>query len=288
MAKVADVNDAIQRVLTLRREGDQEGAEELAKETREAIKKAPSGRRTALREALAEALKAPAAVEGVPTKESLVFDTIPGGEALKADILDAVGEGLRASAALDSPARRLARLRLEFGLRLKNKYGDPDIQMTSQRAKGLRDDVLRAAGLFEASEEQRNVFDRLWDSVNWHSRPTKIEYVKGLDDHPEEAAKFRAALEAYPDLSPSEAVFTFHKVPRLTVAEERALKRKQDRELGGADPYMTAIDRAEKVAASLSKEATAKKLPADKRAELRERIDDLTSALALARARLRQ
>ncbi|TMZ63855.1 hypothetical protein EMG21_29525, partial [Klebsiella pneumoniae] len=129
MAKVADVNDAIQRVLTLRREGDQEGAEELAKETREAIKKAPSGRRTALREALAEALKAPAAVEGVPTKESLVFDTIPGGEALKADILDAVGEGLRASAALDSPARRLARLRLEFGLRLKNKYGDPDIQI---------------------------------------------------------------------------------------------------------------------------------------------------------------
>ncbi|MDT0267970.1 hypothetical protein RM844_16950 [Streptomyces sp. DSM 44915] len=212
--------------------------------------------------------------------------------------------------------QKIAQVLLDMRTRIKDKDGDLDLRCHTDEAKkrsvemyALVGDAIKAKGgdhaadlLAEMKSIQRGVQTAMTTVV--------VEYIRSLDASPAEFVKFERAREEFPELSPSEAVWSYYEkvgkpLPRKTRAElareKRALAKEARRQLTAKtedapeesteenntpdedeetksqhDQDMTTIKRAIKLMAQITERAA--KGTSEERAEIKAQLEALVSA----------
>ncbi|MFJ4666740.1 hypothetical protein [Kitasatospora purpeofusca] len=253
--KVAEVRDAIERVPSVVAEGNEEALTNLRAEAvaligqlrgegvaaekaklRNDFDKAVEKAQKAADKAKKDAEKADRAA--VVTKETLDYTAIPGLVEARDAFAATVVEGIRAHATVADVALKIAKADLEQAVQITDKNGDPDWnRKTNQNKQRTTDAMAKVLESIKASgmdpDEALDHLKKLDQSIVNQRRTAAVEYVRSLDERPEEAARWARALAANPDAKPSEAVFSFTGMPQLTRAEEA--KRKRALEAAGSE-----------------------------------------------------
>jgi len=132
-----------------------------------------------------------------------------------------IAEGAVQFAAGNSLAREIATILVDARVHLIYN-GAPDLKAVGNPAK-MTSRAMFISALDQSqdtSEDTRAAYEKLQKAVQNVIPDVLVDYVRALDNSPEEVAEhFKAATTAYPDLSPSEAVFTYHDLPRKGRAE---------------------------------------------------------------------
>ncbi|MET9617129.1 hypothetical protein [Kitasatospora indigofera] len=246
--KVEEIHNAIERIAPLIAEGNTDGAEAVKVETealisalrgkdiaavkatlRNDVRKAVEAAEKAAVKASKELAKA-AAKTGAITKETQDYTTVPGLVELVAETAKKLFEGVQHELKTADLAAIIAAENLAARVQISNASGDPDWDGSTAESKRLTTDTLSqvwealvASGVEET--EAKDAMERLGTAVSNKRRDVAIEYVRALDENPEEAARWTRALAANPDAKPSEAVFAFTGMPQLTRAEDAKRRR---------------------------------------------------------------
>ncbi|MFC9739166.1 hypothetical protein ACFVKC_14770 [Streptomyces noursei] len=166
---------------------------------------------------------------------------------------------------------------LDIRTRILTKEGHPDLNADTDAARKVTakvfDDLLEGLpeeGEDEAADAIRAEIGSIRTSYRNAIRDVRARYLKTLDHSPEEAEKYKYALEANPELSPSEAVAKFHGYETRTRAEiakeardrKKALEAKKDagEELSDEETSELAADGKPEATPSEKAKAEAKKL----------------------------
>lgn len=165
----------------------------------------------------------------IVTRETLDYTEDAELVALRDQTVKAWAKGIRHEIAGDELALQIAVLETETVVRLKDKNGHPDWDRKSKGAKSLKQDTLNllAKRVGRLDQDQATpAVKKLMNGVTNRRRDALVLHVRGLDEKPELARElWGTALEAHPELSPSEAVFAWAGMPSLTRAEAAKARR---------------------------------------------------------------
>ncbi|MEU7177018.1 MULTISPECIES: hypothetical protein [Streptomyces] len=121
---------------------------------------------------------------------------------------------------------QIAEIILDIRTRISNKDGHPDLVADSDAARKSSADVydrllegLPEEGEAEWADAIRAEIGSIKKSARNAMVDVRANYIRSLDNSPEEAEKYKYALEAHPDKKPSEAVAEFHGYELRTRAE---------------------------------------------------------------------
>lgn len=225
--KREEVAEATERVRMLVREGKADSVKALVADTDKIIGSMPAKERTALREALREAATAPST-----ELETQDHHAIEGMAQLIDEGVESFVAGIDQTLSAVESARELARHILRIHVRITNKHGLPDLTARSMAARNASAEVLQKAveQMPGNTDEIKEAGDALQQRKKMQSAGVTRDYIKSLDDDAEEAARFTACTDAYPDLSVSEAVYAHYAsygidLPRKSQAEKMAEHR---------------------------------------------------------------
>ncbi|MFF2039366.1 hypothetical protein ACFVVX_02965 [Kitasatospora sp. NPDC058170] len=239
--KEAEIRDLIERVPSVVAEDDAEKLENLRGEAKtligeirgsgaagvkaklrndfdRAIEKAEKDRKAVARQAAAS----------VVSQETVDYTTIEGMTEMVEDEAQRIRAGVEHELKFSDIAKDIARASIRAAVRVKDKNGNPDFHKKTNANKQRTQDVAAKAGeAFQGddNEESRKALGRLLKSVQNQNKTALVEYVRDLDNDPEEAKLWERAIEANPEASPSEAVFSFYGIENVTSNEQKALDR---------------------------------------------------------------
>lgn len=239
-----EITANIERVRSLAEAENVEGAATLSDETMELIKGIKGSGSVKLRKEfmtqLDEAGKAQPAREmekiheGTIALETQDYTTINGVTELISKGAKDLAEGVRLQLQASSTARQAAEVLLAMRLKMNDKSGAPDLAAKSHAAKMAAQAMyneVRESNDLEDNFENRDAVKKLMRSVQYQMSQVIVDYVRALDSNPDEAAKFEKATEAFPDASPSAAVFSFYKMKDQSQAEIAAEREAEKRAL---------------------------------------------------------
>lgn len=234
----------IERVRSLAEAENTDGAAELFAETEALIKEikgtGSQKRKKELTDQLTEASEAKPGAEvekvheGTVALETQDYTTVPGVKELISKGAQDLSEGVRLHLKAADTARHTAEVLLEMRLKMQDKHGAPDLAARSNAAKQAAQAMygeVREANNLEDSFENRDAVKKLMRAVQYQMSDVVVKYVRSLDENPEEAAKFTKATEAFTDLPPSQAVFSFYKINDKSQAEIAAEREAEKRAL---------------------------------------------------------
>ncbi|MFI6861308.1 hypothetical protein ACIBKZ_15635 [Streptomyces sp. NPDC050421] len=236
----ADVRDSFERLTSLVVEGDADKITELVKSLTNDTNKITGTGAAAIKAKLradidktvkdAEAAKPKAEVatkaDTTPSLATEDYTKVPGLVELVSEGSKLFKEGVAHESEKGARAKRLAQIDLDMRLNILNKDGVPDLHAKSDQAKRASGDLLNGAleGV-EKTFENDKLFKAMQRSKQNAMSDTLVQYVRALDNSPEEFGKYFGKIaEAHPDLSPTEAVFTFYGLPRKSQNELKAEK----------------------------------------------------------------
>jgi hypothetical protein len=321
-AALESISANTERVKTLRTEGKAEAAAELATETDALIGRLSgtgvAGPKASARMALTDAKKTDLPSTEVATRpaDTVAWQDAEGAQDIVNEAATKIAEGLQLSLKVADIARDIAAETIRVGVRLTHK-GGPDLKLNSQASKNAsRAMYEQALGNLPETFDSADALKKLIRSVEYQRTKARVDYIKSLDENPDEAARFAEAIAAAPEgTSPSDAVFEFFKVEKLSKYErdqiawqEEQAKAKEleaastsdasddegegEGEEGAADD--TAAEALAKAADKLTRAAklaegafkTAGKLDDEGKAKLKEALNGLVAAIASEAAKL--
>ncbi|QMU72127.1 hypothetical protein [Streptacidiphilus sp. P02-A3a] len=237
--KVKAAYAAIANVEQANAGGDAEAAATWAAEAARLIKTIPVAQREAVTLALGEVqAAAPAVAEDAAPAGDAEADATESSELVTvADTTDyaavagmpelieagaaKIAEGAKQFAAGNTLAREIASILVDARVHLIHN-GAPDLKAVGNPAK-MTSRAMFISALEQSedrSEDTRTAYEKLQKAVQNVIPDVLVDYVRALDHSPEEVEEhFAAAVAAHPDLTPSEAVFTYHDLPRKGRAE---------------------------------------------------------------------
>jgi hypothetical protein len=181
-------------------------------------------------------LKAKAEAEAADyTKFDGVEDRVKAGAGVVVD-------GVRLHVKTSQTARQAAEMLLDAQRRIITKDGVPDLKSADPATLKARKDMYEQARTVLAAEgdadHAKSLVDKFSQSVRNQFSDVLVGYVRQLDD-PSSADEVKElygpVLAAHPELTPSEAVFTFYDIPRLSkrelMAENQRAKNAKLKEL---------------------------------------------------------
>lgn len=204
-----------------------------------AAKRAPLSMR--LKEAVAAAQGR--TTTAVVRPETTEVEQIANYEEIIANTSDKMADGIRAEVSSQETARVLAEAILDARIRVFDKKGRPDLKGTRDASKKLTGKIKDAAAekLIESGyKNDRADFDDLMDSlqekISYQMTAVLPEFIRSLDDSPEQSAELFPALvgEATEDRPLSAIIFDEYKIDPESKAERTARRRaeaKQAKEL---------------------------------------------------------
>ncbi|MFI9206183.1 hypothetical protein [Streptomyces sp. NPDC053048] len=327
-----EIRASIERLPVLIGEGKDDAVKELHAEIKTATNKITGTGAAALKAAIrAEVEKvAKEAAEKAKTDKAASKEVAVSKETtLEASLADKEISGLVAkgqervrqlAVSKFKGGHEIAEIILDIRTRVLNKNGHPDLNADSDAAKKntarVFDDLLEGLpeeGEDEAADAIRAEIGSIKKSYRNAIKDVRANYLKSLDHSPEEAKKYEYALEAHPDLKPSEAVAQFHGYELRTRAEiakadreRKALEKKKVEEAVEAGELSEA-EAAEALSEGDAEEKTPKEIRAAyiKRVtnswkkhvkeikaikdteEQEEAIDELTALIAVLRKELK-
>ncbi|WBP87031.1 hypothetical protein [Kitasatospora cathayae] len=227
----------IERVRSLAEADNEEGAAEIVKETKSLIDAAKGASSTAtnklrkgFRDELEKAMQAKPAEPIKPSKEVVPvvkYEDIEGVSDLVRMGAAMVSEGIAGLAKSSDVADKVGAILLDMWLRIENpKTGCSDLRGDSDEAKRASKDMYAAIEEeLKGNPDGAKILDSYKRQIQRRRQHRTVEYVRALDNSPEEHRHFAKALEANPDLSPSEAV---RKVCRI--AEKSEIEKTLERD----------------------------------------------------------
>lgn len=235
--KVAEIRDLIERVPSVVIEGDDDALNALHEEAVKLIGqlrgKDVAAEKAKLRNefdrAVAKAKKSKP-VTGTISLATADYttnaDTVKRRDAAAKKTADA----LEIQGRLSTVAEAVALDMMYARVRILDKEGNPDWNAKSHQGKQLTKDYLTKVGEIVRTKKMNptQAAKLLLDfegSLSNKRRDAAVKYVRKLDNDPEEAKLWAKALEAHPDCPPSEAVFRFTGMPRLTRSEAVTAKK---------------------------------------------------------------
>lgn len=235
-----EITDNTERVRALVREGNREAAHEIASATERLLKSIRTkAERDRLADDLTDAIAAPTS-EVEPTD----YTAIAGVPELVEETGRAMVKGVRSHREGAEFSRQMARHLLDMRLLIPNHKagGTPDLHARTRDAKDAAAAAYSKAGRLymeespdEDHEATADAVESMMRSVQSQMSDVLVGFLRSLDEDRELAAKyFPAALEASPELSPTEAVYAFYDelgqaLPRQGYFEKRRLKRALER-----------------------------------------------------------
>jgi hypothetical protein len=232
-AKANEVREAGERLVSLIHEGSAEAIDALKDEIKNGINDingtGAAGVKAKLRtemdkveEAAWEASKAATQSSEIVTLETKDYrEEVADADEIVTAAAHRIGEALVASMKVSDLAKEIAATKMRIAARIKDKHGLPDVFLKTAQAKQASRDMYELA-----TKDLPETFDsstalaKLIKSVQNQQSDARTKYVRALDENPEEAALFTAAIEAHPEAKPSDAVFDFHKVDRKSRQEK--------------------------------------------------------------------
>ncbi|MFE9335286.1 hypothetical protein [Streptomyces sp. NPDC007063] len=241
------------RVRTLTREGKTDEATELTAATNILIDSVPKAERTRRRNELKSAGEPPTEVSTVPLPEVSDYTKIEGLPQLAEAAGQAMSQGVRATMEGTAFAREMARHLLDMRLSVTSRKNVPDLLSRTQAAKDAASAAYSIAGSLYAEsnpdvprKDVEDAVDSLMRSVQFQMSDILVTFLRSLDDDRETAERhFPSALERFPDLSPTEAVYAEYErvsqpLPRVSEIEKRRLRRQLERARKDGDEARTA------------------------------------------------
>lgn len=238
------IMDNMDRVQSLAEAENTEGAAELSEETDALIASLPAKERNDLRNMLREAGEArkpepeePATT--VATLATLDYNTIEGAPELvklgTSKVTDSVNLHMKGT----QTAKDVAAIILDIRRRMTNKDGLPDLTGRSNAAKTAASDMYKAAGeaLKGDAYDVETAVKKMMRSAQNQMSDVMAEYLRGLDDSPEEAALYVKILEGTPEgTKTSEAVAAHYGLKLRGTTEIARSEFAAQKEIGaGAD-----------------------------------------------------
>jgi hypothetical protein len=158
-----------------------------------------------------------------------------------------LAEGIQLQQKTTDVASSVASTSLEIAKELRNKDGDPDLDLNSGAGRSSMSDMIAAAMEAlgykrgeDAPDEIKEASSKLARSIQYQRTHLRVLYIRSLDTSPEEAAKFARIAGLHPDAPVSEAVFTHY-----VIAPQSELEKQRER------------NKAKTLAAAKGKEAIA-------------------------------
>jgi Resolvase, N terminal domain len=170
--------------------------------------------------------------EGVVVLETQDYTTVPGVAELITKGAADLAEGVKLR--LKDTARNTAEVLLEMRLKMQDKHGAPDLAARSNAAKQAAQamyNAVRGEDKLEDTFGNRDAVKKLMRAVQYQMSDVVVQYVRALDENPDEAAKFAKAAEANPELSTADAVFDFYGLNRESQGEIAAKREAEKRAL---------------------------------------------------------
>ncbi|MFG3405630.1 hypothetical protein [Streptomyces sp. NPDC048142] len=195
-----------------------------------AAKRAPLSMR--LKEAVAAAKGR--TTTAVVKPETTTVEEIPGYAEIIDNTSDKMAEGIRAEVSSQETARVLAEAILDARLRVADKKGRPDLKGTRQASRDLAGRIKDAAAeklIKSGYKNDKADFDDLMESlqekISYQMTAVLPQFVRTLDDSPEQAAELFPALvgEATEERPLSAILFDEYKIDPESRAERAARKR---------------------------------------------------------------
>ncbi|WP_326792033.1 hypothetical protein OHA79_09535 [Streptomyces sp. NBC_00841] len=293
-----EVAAATERVRTLAEEGKAEASAELAKETTTLIDKLPSKERAGLKAKVRAAGKAKAkAVEpsAVAKADEVVdlaqFEGVPelitmGGQKIKA-IMDMTVKS-------EDGAREIAAIIFDMRLRIPHN-GLPDLKAASHAAKQASAKMYASVGVIDADEfEHEQAQNKLRRAVQYRMRDVSAEYLRSLDKDKDQAQRFAPVMEGWPKgAKVSVIVSTYYglSLKGPTEIERERYAARKALEAAGKTPEVEAAPEpkpeevVQHVLTGIHKALRGAKasyfegLPADRKAEVRDELEDLNKVI---------
>ncbi|WP_405560663.1 hypothetical protein [Streptomyces sp. NBC_01180] len=232
----------IERVRSLAEAENEAGAKELTEETETLIRSLPTANRPKYRADLkAAGTAAPKEVERaakatVVTKETQDYTTIDGVVELVAMGAEKAAANINLRIKASHTAKELAEVILDIRRRIRNKDGYPDLTARSNAAKMAASALYSAAGSQLEGDEfyVATQSNKLVRSVQRQMSDVQAEYLRGLDDSPEEAALFADITKgAEPGTKVSELVAAHYGLSLVGETERQRLAYHERKALGG-------------------------------------------------------
>lgn len=188
-------------------------------EDRAKAKVAEKAKQMAAKNAEVEA-KAKAEAEAADyTKVEGVADRVTAGA-------DLIYNGVQLHVKTAQTARQAAEMLLDAQRLILTKDGVPDLKSADPKSTKARKDMYEAARAKLAEEgdadHAKALVEKFSQSVRNQFSDVLVSYVRELDKESaadEVKALYGKVLEAHPDMTPSEAVFTYYEIPRLSKRE---------------------------------------------------------------------
>lgn len=152
------------------------------------------------------------------TKYEGVADRVSAGA-------DLVREGVQGIVKQAQTARKAAEMLLDAQRRISTPNGVPDLLCKSAPAVKARKDMYdRAREVLAAesgdAEHAKSLVTKFGTAVRNQMSDVLRGYIRALDENPEEFREFYGPVaQAHPELSPSDAVFEFYGIPKLSKRE---------------------------------------------------------------------
>lgn len=307
VTKKQAAQDVIDRIAVLAKEGKDHSALELAEEAETAIAACRPQDREALEKALSKVLT-PLVSSGAELAISSYHDVAGVDEVVEKGV-DHVKKAVAAGLEAADMARRIAELLLEARLKMPNKAGLPDVIGSSKYTKNIAHDLFTKAreGVTEEDVHRWATHQSLAKAVRNRMSDVVVDRLRSLDEKPDgfPVDALARAKAKFPKLSTTEAVYALYEeegfsLPRkgrTELAREDARKRAEllkkavagELPAGSADEDeaeadLEAVERLERSFTRLAHRA--EKLPAEERAKVKARINNVIVSLAAEAAKL--
>jgi hypothetical protein len=317
----AQISANTERIITLRREANEDAAEALYAETEQLIStqikgRGAAGKKAELRKPLNEARRTPLPEAGDSTPatlETVDADSIPGVSDLIDRAVAKSSESATQMRKVGDSAREVAAIYLDLRLASRNRAGLPDLGATS---RGYRDTIKRVndktlEGVDVADVDRRSSLEAVRKGVGYQLSTLLVDFLRALDTSDRsEVQKFFPMLELPAEGSLTEAVYSAYAgrgidLPRKSEREikaerarAKAIEAEQAQsalEAGAADaPGDSVKVIAERVSKRVDSAQNliglavngADKLSGDERADAKQRLTDLATKLIADAAKL--
>lgn len=255
---IEQVNANIERAKSLAEAENTEGLAELSKETEALISSLPQRGKapdeqtwTKFKQNLRTELRAAAQVQEAPKSKAVAkaepkepaidpkdYSVYQGVTELINDGAERVAEGVRLHRKVSDLAKDTAAVILDMWRRIPNKDGNPDIMGNSQAARSAAAAIYAKAGEgFEKDYDNEEALAKLQRSVQSHRSDVRAQYLRNLENDPDEQKRYAKALETKPDdVTVSEFIADLYGTQLKGHGELNRERYQQRKELGDPNP----------------------------------------------------
>lgn len=275
---VERIRAAIERVITLHKDGNTSGADELQEETDSAISDLKGKGSIALKKELREALVRAAATQPLPAEVPAGYERFEGVSTLVQRAQTQVNEGIDTGVKMAKIARDIALTLLE--IRLSIPYnGLPDLNLTSGEGKAAAQDMYANAGAHIPDEAVRAATVlSLRRAVHYQSSRVIEDWLTALDTSEEsEVRRFFPELPEDVHGDFQRAVFDLYESKGIKLPGAKRLESKPTGPLAELETARKTLDAVVKSSAKLR--------PAE-RAKIKDELTTMATRLIAEVARL--